>query len=188
MQTTEVKYTRRFNLGEYEHAEYSITATTEDKEKAQKVLAQLKADVLEAHTSEDEPTEDSPTPAPSKKAAKKAAAKAAAQVEDEESEDEDDEESEDETDNARDDEDEVETKSAKKLKTKAQPYVRIDSTHKELFSGLLKSVAPDWKKSDKSKAKGKEISKKMDGKDFLDADGEVLKEFKAEVKKLWAKK
>lgn len=76
----------------------------------------------------------------------------------------------------------------KKFRKKPQSYNRSLEQHKEIFSGVLKSVAPDWKKTDASKAKAKDVSQKMEGKEFLDDNGEVLDSFKAEVKKLMGKK
>lgn len=78
-------------------------------------------------------------------------------------------------------------KSGKGFKKKPQVYQRTNENHKEIFSNVLKAVAPNWKKDAKSKAKGKAASQKMEGKDFLDENGVVLKEFKAAVKKLMGK-
>lgn len=77
-----------------------------------------------------------------------------------------------------------ESTSGKKYRSKAQDYNREIEQHKEIFSGVLKSVNPDWKKSEASKNKAKEVSQKMEGKEFLDANGEVLDSFTADVKKL----
>ena len=75
-------------------------------------------------------------------------------------------------------------KGPKKFKAKPQVYSRSIEQHKELFSGVLRSVMPDWKKSEKTKALAKEASAAMDGEDFLDAEGNVVPEFEAQVKKL----
>lgn len=76
----------------------------------------------------------------------------------------------------------------KAFRKKPQSYNRGIEQHKEIFSGLLRTVAPDWKKSDATKAKAKKASEVMEGKEFLDENGEVLATFKAEVKKLMAVK
>lgn len=78
--------------------------------------------------------------------------------------------------------------SKKSFKKKPQSYNRTIEQHKEIFSGILKSINPKWNKSDVTKTKGKNASVKMDGKEFLDEDGEVLESFTAEVKKLMAVK
>ena len=62
-------------------------------------------------------------------------------------------------------------------------YNRAIERHKEVFSGLLRSIAPDWKKTEESKKKAKKVSEVLEGEDFLDANGEVLDSFKALVKK-----
>lgn len=99
------------------------------------------------------------------------------------------------------DEEEVVEKNSKKLKEKSKPstdgaekagkkfkkqtlgYQRVNETHKEIFSGLLKEVCPDWKKSEASKIKAKAVSQKMEGAEFLDEQGNVLESFKHSVKK-----
>lgn len=72
----------------------------------------------------------------------------------------------------------------KKYKTKSQNYNRGIEQHKEIFSGVLRSVSPDWKKSDVLKQKAKKTSEALEGTEFLDENGEVVASFKAEVKKL----
>lgn len=79
-------------------------------------------------------------------------------------------------------------KVGSKTKPKAQNYNREVEEHKSLFSSILRSVAPQWNKSDESKAKAKKVSAAMNGKPFLDADGEVLDSFTSEVKKLMSPK
>lgn len=76
----------------------------------------------------------------------------------------------------------------KKFKKKPQNYDRGIEQHKDIFSKVLGLVSPDWKKTDASVAKAKKVSESMEGKSFLDANGEVIAEFKAEVKKLMAAK
>lgn len=75
----------------------------------------------------------------------------------------------------------------KGLRKKPQTYNRNIEQHKEIFSGILRSIAPGWNKTDAGKIKGREISSKMSNKEFLDENGEVVPEFKAEVKKLFGK-
>ena len=76
----------------------------------------------------------------------------------------------------------------KKFVKKPQAYDRGIEQHKEIFSKLVGSVAPDWKKSDASKALAKKTSEALEGTPFLDENGEVVAEFKAEVKKRMAAK
>lgn len=77
-----------------------------------------------------------------------------------------------------------ETGVKKGFRKKPQVYNRSIEQHKDIFSSILRSVAPEWKKSEASKAKAKKTSEVMNGKEFLDENGEVLPEFKNEVKKL----
>lgn len=72
----------------------------------------------------------------------------------------------------------------KKFKQRAQNYDRTIEQHKEIFSKLLGLVAPDWKKSDVTKARAKKTSESLAGKPFLDENGDTLESFKSEVKKL----
>lgn len=112
--------------------------------------------------------------------------------EDEDSDSDESEEEDDETDD--EDEDKkppkktakkpaAKTAGKKKFKSKAQSYARDNDTHKEIFSGVLKAVAPQWKKDAASKKRAKDASVKLEGSDFLDAEGEVLASFKQSVKK-----
>jgi hypothetical protein len=72
----------------------------------------------------------------------------------------------------------------KKHKAKPQTYNRSIEQHKEIFSGVLRSVSPDWKKSDKLKALAKQASEEMEGENFLNENGEVIENFKVLVARL----
>lgn len=206
MRITELKYAKKFNLGNYESEEFGLTAVIEDDDTqtTSSIFQQLKMEVAKAYGGE---TADEPAPVEAeeteaeeteveeeapKKRGRKPKAKAE-EVEEEEAEETEAEEVEEEVEEEAEEEVEEEApkKSAKaksKFKKKAQVYQRSNETHKELFSNVLKSVAPDWKKTEASKAKAKSASQKMDGKEFLNEEGEVLPAFKAEVKKLMGKK
>lgn len=79
-------------------------------------------------------------------------------------------------------------KSGKKFKKKAQTYNRGIEQHKEIFSKLLGSINPSWKQSDKTKALAKSASSDMEGKEFLDENGEVVATFKVAVSKIFKPK
>lgn len=223
MKATEIRFTRRFNLGDYEHEEYTLVARIDENEDIQEVTEELKSAVLEAFKGKAEETK---TKIKEKKNARTAKARdtddedsnEGAEPEGNESTDgesPDDDEAPDskDSDNADDSTDDGETTdsdvktkgkskgaekgaekgakkgksestSGKKYRSKAQDYNREIEQHKEIFSGVLKSVNPDWKKSEASKNKAKEVSQKMEGKEFLDANGEVLDSFTADMKKL----
>lgn len=76
-----------------------------------------------------------------------------------------------------------EEKGKKGFKKKPQVYTRGIDQHREIFSRVLRSVSPTWKESDVLKARAKKVSEALEGEKFLDENGEVLPEFKAEVKK-----
>lgn len=80
--------------------------------------------------------------------------------------------------------DKKEAGGKKKLVKKPQAYNRGIEEHKNIFSGVLRSVSPDWKKSDATKQKAKKTSEALEGEPFLDENGEVVASFKSEVKKL----
>jgi len=59
MKISEAKYTRRFNLGDYEHEEYSLSAAVdEDTYSAKEVFSDLKSTILEAHTGDSKPEKE----------------------------------------------------------------------------------------------------------------------------------
>lgn len=204
---TKITVTRRIPVEEYGFAEYVMESEVGEGEVAADVMGAMKIAAEQAHAMEKEEEKAKAQP-------KKSAAKAKAEPEPEEEEEEEvvDEEAaeEEEGENEESSEEEVEEeeappkedKNAKKSTGKTAPsgekkktfkkkpaaYSRSSEQHKELFSAILKEVSPDWKKSEDKKARAKVVSQKMEGKDFLDSDGDVLPEFKAEVKKMMAAK
>lgn len=198
MRITEAKYVRKYNLGNYESEDYGLTAVIEDDETAQSVLNNLKAEVAAAYSGEAAPE---PAASGKKKKGKKKPPQdsedapdaddvEATEAEEEETEaEETEEENEEEDDRATPIDGATGKRSTKKkFVKKPEVYQRGKETHRELFSSVLKTAAPDWKKSDKSKEKAKDVSTKMEGKAFLNEDGDVLESFKVEVKKLMGKK
>jgi hypothetical protein len=220
VKVSEAKFTRRYNTGNYESEEYSLTAIVEEDESAVTVLGQLKADVDAAHAGEEGPLPDAgqdegeetggkPPKKPSKKSKDKPTTTRGGKAGEEEDDDADtdaDSDSDDVADDDATDDDDAggeedddgkkpgkktstsggkssTATTGKKFRSKTQVYQRGNDTHKELFSGVLKDVAPSWKKTDESKALAKKASIKMEGKDFLDADGEVFPSFKELVRK-----
>lgn len=196
METKEIKYTKRFNIGNYEHEEFSITAVTEDG--SVEDFAQLKETVAKAFVGEEvakakvsrsnkakevapEPEEEETEEAEEEekpKATKGKASKAKAKKveEPEESEEEEAEEAEEE-------EEEEEKPKAKALKKKGSTYSRNSDLHKKLFVEMLnEELGEGWVKKNAGRAKTASI--KMEGKNFLDADGEILPEFTKETLKI----
>lgn len=62
-------------------------------------------------------------------------------------------------------------------KAKAVAYDREVKAHKKEFGGLLHEHFEGWKEDDDLKAKAKEVSATLTGKDFMDAKGNVLDSF-----------
>lgn len=218
MKVSEVKYARKFNTGNYESEEYSVTAIVEEDDSATEVFKQLKTEVASAHsgsaqgeTNEEETTaEDQPTCGRRPKKGKGSDSDESKASEEETEEVEGEEEAE-ETEAGNDEPEEEETPDeseekplkksrrstdgaeagkagGKKFKKKPQVYQRSNKAHKDIFSSVLKEVAPDWKKTPASTAKGKSVSQKMEGEEFLDENGKVLATFKQSVKKAMVKK
>lgn len=188
---TQVKYMRRFVTGEYEFEEFTVMVDLEETSGTLETMAQLKKQVEAAQageTEEPKPKKRKTKPEPEAEEPEAEAEEEAEEPETEEPEAEEEEEEEDDKGEPISVDSKGNVKKRKKnFKKKPQTYQRND-THKEIFSGVLKAVAPDWKKTQESKAKAKSVSQKMEGEEFLDEEGEVLPEFKAEVKKLMGKK
>lgn len=65
-------------------------------------------------------------------------------------------------------------------KSRATTYTRTTELHKKLLSELLDSAHPTWRANP---TKAKEASLKMEGMPFLDDSGKILDSFKEELKK-----
>lgn len=188
MKVSEAKFTRRYNVAQYEHEEYSLSAVVEDNETGVEVLQQLKAEV-EAAKSGNAVQAAEPAAKKNKKPKPASTTKESDESENGESDTAaDPSDTDSDTDDDADDVEETPAEKRKKFKKKPQVYQRSNDAHKELFSGVLKAVAPDWKKSPESKAKAKSVSQKLEGQEFLDESGEILPDFKAQVKKHMGKK
>lgn len=70
----------------------------------------------------------------------------------------------------------------KRRATKTTPYDRKNDLHKKLVAEYLDEAMPVWK--EKLPNRAQVVSVKMNGKDFLDADGNILQSFKDEYLKL----
>lgn len=193
MKVTEVKYMQRFNMGNYEHAEYSISVAPTETESISSVVSTLKQAVSDSHAGVSTEAIVEKVEEPKNKKAltpkgSKSASKAPEVVEEEEETDEDEDEI-DEDDLEVDEEEEEEEIAPKKTASKktpgkqkaakATPYDRTNDTHKNLVSQLVKSIDPLFMK--KNKEESQAMSKKLNGSDFLDADGGVLASFKKTV-------
>ncbi len=175
MKATEIKYTKRVNLGNYEHEEVGITAVLDEDDCAVKGIAELKELVAKAIAGEPPPAATETKPAKTgkpTKTEKKAPAPAA------EEEEETIEEKEEETETP------PPAKPAKGgFKKKGSVYSRTNDTHKAIVADKLTELYPKWKKDAASIAKAKKLSKDLDGTDMLDSEGELLPAFVASLKK-----
>ena len=191
MKFTEVKYTRRFNVAQFEHAEYAVSAVLGDDNgqtmaHAVKAISELIQTVAAAHGGSDggQLQQVTVTAEVEKAPAKHTRAKTEkpAPVEDEEVEE--DVVNEEETEAEEDDEEEVEEAPKKKsLKKKGSAYDRSNELHKKMLSGVLGGIKKDWREIPDYAERAKTISKGLHGKDFLDADGQIVPEVLKKIKK-----
>ncbi len=205
MNVTEIKFNKRVKTGEYEHEDFTATATMDPGEDLFTQMNLLRTDVLAVIAGEKAaPVATLTVPAKEGKTGKGKGAKGkdtpppAEEKEEEEEQEEEENEDEDPVDPEEEEEEEEQeeeeetpppaeekpAKTGKTFKKKPQVYDRDKEQHKEIFSKMLAALAPNWKKSDDTKKLGKDASVKMAGKEFLDEKGEVLDSFKKDVKKL----
>jgi hypothetical protein len=169
MKQATVTFMKRYNLGNYEHEEYTISAGTEGKDPVETLLL-LKGMVTIAKDSEAVSPEPEEVVKPTKQKGK---ANGKNKKEDEKEDQEEDVQEDEEVL-----EEEVEeAKPKKNLKKKGSTYSRESDLHKKLFVEIINEDMPDgWLK--KNAGRAKTVSMKMNGMDFLDADGDVLESFK----------
>ena len=170
----EVKYGYKFNKGNYESEDISVSANLEEGSVAE-LIEHLKGLV---HGKPSNPVADTTSPVasepkaepakvdtPPKKAAPKA--KKAAAVE------------------AVEETKEVETlptkAEPKTVKKVATPYDRTNDLHKKLIGEILDKEFAGWRKSS---GRAKDASAEMNGKDFLDNEGLILASFKESFREL----
>jgi hypothetical protein len=207
MKISEARYTRRYNIGNYEHEEYTLAAVVKEGETGAEALIDLKHQVAAAYVGEGsigpapEPEEEIEQPIEEEEipVEEEIPEETEEEVEEEDIEEEVPEEKpkkktkapkkeeaeEDDYDYADQLPKELVKEAPKKksFKKKPQTYQRSNEAHKEIFSNVLKAVAPDWKKSFESKAQAKKVSQKMVGEEFLDEDGNVVASFTEAVRK-----
>jgi hypothetical protein len=76
-------------------------------------------------------------------------------------------------------------KTTRKKKPTAIAYDNTIDKHKKLIGDLTAEIlGKDWTKDSDKKAKVRSSAREMIGKDFIDKEGEVTKEFKEEYSKL----
>lgn len=198
-----VAVTKRYNVAQYEHEEYSIEIEIDEKEEAVDALVELKGMIQKAYET-DAATASSEEEEKPRRGRKPKASKDEGDIDEEDEEESDEEEideeadaeEEGEEDEENDEEEVVEnpkrggkkaaaktTTTAKKSRSKPTMYDRTDETHKKLFTEALTSYFPSWKKSEATKKKAKQISIKLDGTSFLDNEGSFTDEFIGNLRK-----
>lgn len=171
MKATEIKFTKKISTGDYENEELSVTIAPTSKPLAEQ-FEELKAEVygclgLELAASEEEIEETQEE-----------------ETEEEETETEESEEESEEETEEEEQEEVVEKKPKRKSRSKATTYDRASSLHKKLVGEFINEQAPGWHKDKAKVAAVTKVSEKMADVDFLDADGEVIEEFRAQFMKL----
>lgn len=78
------------------------------------------------------------------------------------------------------------SKKKKPRKSKAAAYSRNSAEHKAIFGDVMDDLYPDW--NEKLRKTARLASVKLEGKDFLDADGEVVDSFISALKKFITKR
>jgi hypothetical protein len=187
MDILEVKYSKRFNIGDYQHEEYTVLATLEENETADWAFAVLKERVERAHLSKVKVEEKLPKveeqlpkleeaakeeEAPVVKKAKGRPAGAKNKPKDEPPKEE------------MAEEEKVEEAPKKTFKKVGTPYSRQNEIHKKMFAEKLAMILPSWKETEAGKNKARLASQTLEGKEFLDASGTVLPEFIGEMRDL----
>jgi len=184
MKINEVKFTKRFNIGNYEHEEYTVGAAIGEDENPLTVMSSLKAFVIGAY-SNNEPVysgvvDSAPEPVVAEEKVskpKKTKAAPAPVVEEEQLELPQEAAPVVEEEVVAEVKEEPKAKAVRKAK--ASPYTRGNDVHKKLLGEFLDTAYPGWRDN---AAKAVEVSKLMVGKDFLDAEGTVVDSFKADFK------
>lgn len=187
----EVRYQKRFNLGNYEHEEITVAMSIDETCNVAETIENLKKLVHDAAKGVEEAVEQVSIADKNKDIDKKKKKPAKPEPEEDESEEDDAGESDDEDDEeveeteSEDDSDEEDApaKAGKKTRSKAQNYSRSNEIHKKLFSETLKNFYPNIFKDEDGKKKAKAASMSLDGTPFLDADGEVMDEFIGALRK-----
>lgn len=173
MNITTVTFTKRKNIGDYNHEELSLSAVLDDDDCASECIAKIKQEVFSALGYAVDPVAPAKVEEakPVKKAVKKAPAKKTSPAEEgvkaaiE--------------DAAVKPEPKKEVKKAPVKAVKMVPYNREEQSHKTEFAKVLVGINPDWKKECAMLAK--EASVALNGSDFMDDKGVVLASFIAQV-------
>jgi hypothetical protein len=170
MKVNEIKYTRRNNLGNYEHEEICVGVSVEDGDNASTILKQAISFVSTKGETDFSSVMVDP-PAPKAKKETSVAKKETPKKVEEETKAEI--KAEEKSSPVAEEEPKVEEKKATRVKD--TPYDRSNELHKKLLSEYLDTAHKGWK-SEVQKAVT--VSIKMVGKPFLNSEGSIIKDFK----------
>jgi hypothetical protein len=161
MRVTEVKYTRRFNMGNYEHEEVTATAVIDDETTTVDAILRLKSEVVSAISGKLPPPPELPPvkevvkeepkakePAPKVKETPKKAPKPTVK------------------------------ETPKKGPKPTVKYDRDIEEHKEELGNIFEELHPGWNKDKEVLKRCASISREMVGEYIFAEDGEVLDSFK----------
>lgn len=171
MKINEVKYMRRWNLGNYEHDEITVSAAPNESETVLGVLTTLESEMKKFKNGE-APTEVQvalpvETPKVEEKKRTRRTKEEMANVEAGSTKQEEKVEAKQETPVTPAPEEKKE-EPAKTFKGKVHPYSRESETHKKILRMRLDHEYPGWSENFDLKQKVAAFSKSAVGKDFLD--------------------
>lgn len=200
-----VSLTKRYNVAQYEHEEYSIEVEIDEKSEAVEALVELKGMIQTAYETDAAKPAEEEKPKRGSKTKKDEEEDAEDEEEISEEDDAEEEGEEVEENDEEDEEEEVEEEEApkrgskkaaasskktakKSSRSKSTPYDRTDELHKKRFTEALHSFFPKWNKTAEGKKKAKTVSLKLNGTAFLDSEGEFSDEFIGNLRKAWGSK
>lgn len=194
--TGEIKYTKRFNLGNYEHEEFSITAPVDEGAIIYEEFQSLKGIVQAAHEGDpeaaeavskggDDEEENTPAATTGKKKKAKKAAKPAEDEEDEDEETEDEEENDEDDSDDDDDTEDEEDPEEEEEKARASAAAAKKAAAKAKAGKAAPASGKSKRSKETSYSRANDIHKKL----FTETvKGFYPKQFKTEAGKDAAKK
>jgi len=180
MRIVQVTFEKKWNLGDYNSELINAVAVIDEGENPSAVLKELIAYVKTKGETEIQgvaQTQPTTTETKKEKVDKPKKEKVEKTSTENKEEAQDGKEKSEKQSQASEKSEQSEVKETKKVKGKATPYDPDASLHKKLLGEILDKAAPGWKTNT---APYKEASQAMRGKDFLDAEGLVLENFKTE--------
>ena len=169
----EITYSRRVNLGNYEHQDTSATVVPAEGQDPFECLAEVQALVNGEKIEKQEAATETPKKAKKSKAPEEKVQEPVVEKDPEP----------EVSEPVAEEKEEVKETPKKKLKVKLTPYDRSNQLHKTFFGEILDSKFPNWKVDKDLKAKAVKASSDLSGQDMLDAEGIIVPEFKEKVYK-----